>query len=91
MHLRIYEKQLNFLSIMDTLKLNSDPCAFQLMLDTVSFLLGLGHIKQPPPRKLTYCVRFNDHMLVKINFIALWFLISCNMLGRTLVTVYQTR
>jgi len=29
--------------------------------------------------------------VVKINFIALWFLISCSMLGRTLVTVYQTR
>jgi hypothetical protein len=44
-HLRRYEKQLNFLSVMDSLKLNSDPCAFQLVLDTVSFLLGLSNIE----------------------------------------------
>jgi len=45
-HRRRYEKQLNFLSIIDSLKLNSDLCAFQLVLNTVSCLLGMGHIDQ---------------------------------------------
>jgi len=40
---------MNFLRIMDSLEFNSDPCAFQLVLDTVSFLLGLGHIERPVP------------------------------------------
>jgi hypothetical protein len=46
-HCRRYEKQLSLLSVIDSLKLNSDLCAFQLVLDTVSFLLGMGHIDQP--------------------------------------------
>jgi hypothetical protein len=46
-HHRGYEKQMNFLYIIDSMKLNSDLCAFQLVLDTVSCHLGMGHIDQP--------------------------------------------
>ena len=91
MHLRRYEKQLNFLSIVDSMKLSSDLCAFQLVLDTVSFLLGLGHLEWP----------FHESWLIAWGLMFIWWLklillscgfwYLCNMLGRTLVTLYQTR
>ena len=50
-HLWRCEKKLNFfLSMKDSLKLNSDLYTFQLVLDALRCLLGLGHIEWHLPK-----------------------------------------